>query len=319
MAKNAEFRIVTTSTGRRLLRFSSLMLNLGQGPMEVNATRPNSQSPWDVDQVIVRSDGGSRRVDTTATLTYAGDGHNHWHVTRIVDHDMWSSSRTVHGPKVGFCFFDTTLWDPDLPGSPSSPYYREAWCGGQTAISSRVGISVGWGDRYQWQLPFQWIDITGLPGGTYTLRSYVDARDQFLESAENNNCTYTRLSFSGTGTAVTVVGSGNVCVDDWTTSPFVLDIQWLFEQGLTTGCGVDLFCPAAPVTREQMASFLVRALGLPGTATDYFTDDESSGHEADINALAAAGITRGCGPSTFCPTRSVTRGEMAAFLHRAFR
>ena len=37
-----------------------------------------------------------------------------------------------------------------------------------------------------------------------------------------------------------------------------------------------------------MASFLVRALGLPATGSDFFTDDESSVHESDINRLAAA-------------------------------
>ncbi len=70
-----------------------------------------------------------------------------------------------------------------------------------------------------------------------------------------------------------------------------------------------------------MASFLVRALGLPAAETDHFTDDSGSVHEGDINALAEAGITKGCNPpdnTLYCPGRSVTRGEMAAFLVRAF-
>jgi hypothetical protein len=67
-----------------------------------------------------------------------------------------------------------------------------------------------------------------------------------------------------------------------------------------------------------MASFLVRVLRLPPTSTDYFTDDGTSIHENDINALARAGITGGCSSTSFCPTAAVRRGEMAAFLHRAF-
>jgi hypothetical protein len=50
-----------------------------------------------------------------------------------------------------------------------------------------------------------------------------------------------------------------------------------------------------------------------------FTDDDASVFEADIEWLAAAGITRGCNPPTndlYCPKDSVTRGQMAAFLHR---
>lgn len=95
------------------------------------------------------------------------------------------------------------------------------------------------------------------------------------------------------------------------------DIAWLYQRGITTGCAGTLFCPDAAVTREQMASFLVRALGLPDTALDFFTDDEDSIHEGDINRLAAAGITTGCGATNYCPTALVTREQMASFLVRA--
>ena len=111
------------------------------------------------------------------------------------------------------------------------------------------------------------------------------------------------------------VGTGIFADDDG--NLFEPDIEWLFERGITLGCGFDLFCPKAPVTREQMASFLVRALDLPTSTTDAFTDDDSSPHQADINALAAAGVTQGCAESRFCPTSAVSRQEMASFLVRA--
>lgn len=95
------------------------------------------------------------------------------------------------------------------------------------------------------------------------------------------------------------------------------DIDALAASGITTGCNPGLFCPDAPVSRQQMATFLVRALDLPPSATDYFDDDDGSFHEDDINALAASGITGGCGPEAFCPYGGVTREQMAAFLHRA--
>ena len=66
-----------------------------------------------------------------------------------------------------------------------------------------------------------------------------------------------------------------------------------------------------------MASLVARALDLPASPRDTFSDDDGSSHEADIERLAAAGITRGCSPTTFCPLRSVRRDEVAAFLHRA--
>jgi hypothetical protein len=72
-----------------------------------------------------------------------------------------------------------------------------------------------------------------------------------------------------------------------------------------------------------MAAFLVRALGLTkGGGTDRFTDDNGSVFETDINRIAKAGITAGCNPpanTRFCPSNRVTRGQMAAFLHRAFK
>lgn len=100
-------------------------------------------------------------------------------------------------------------------------------------------------------------------------------------------------------------------------APFRSDIAWLARHGITTGCTPTTFCPTAAVTREQMASFLVRTLGLTGSAPDAFTDDETSVHEADINRLAAAGIAAGCTPTTFCPKQVVTREQMASFLARA--
>ena len=95
------------------------------------------------------------------------------------------------------------------------------------------------------------------------------------------------------------------------------DINALAEAGITGGCGPDRYCPASPVTRAQMAAFLVRAYDIAASDTDAFSDDSSSIHEADINALAAAGITGGCAPDRYCPTSPVTRAQMAAFLHRA--
>jgi hypothetical protein len=99
---------------------------------------------------------------------------------------------------------------------------------------------------------------------------------------------------------------------------FEPEITWLYQRGITTGCSSTLFCPDFSVTREQMASFLVRALGLPTTSTDFFTDDENSIHESDINRLAASGIAAGCGGGRYCPGQVVTREQMASFLRRAF-
>lgn len=102
-------------------------------------------------------------------------------------------------------------------------------------------------------------------------------------------------------------------------------IEAIAAEGITKGCNPptdDLFCPDGEVTRGQMAAFLVRALELPATTEDFFDDDQGSVFKDAINRLAAAGITEGCTPpdnTHYCPDDSVTRGQMAAFLARAFQ
>ena len=105
------------------------------------------------------------------------------------------------------------------------------------------------------------------------------------------------------------------------------DINGLADGGVSNGCGTDevagggppnlLFCPGFDVSREQMASFIARALDLPAPGDDYFDDDTGSVHEEDINKLFEAGIAVGCGDNSCCPHDPVTREQMAAFLYRA--
>lgn len=101
------------------------------------------------------------------------------------------------------------------------------------------------------------------------------------------------------------------------------NIEAISDENITDGCNPpdnDEYCPDGDVTRGQMAKFIVRAFELPATDTDYFTDDDDSEFEADINALREAGVTDGCNPpdnDEFCPEDAITRGEMAKFLVRA--
>lgn len=82
-----------------------------------------------------------------------------------------------------------------------------------------------------------------------------------------------------------------------------------------------LYSPKDQVTRGQMASFLNRAYdfltGAPlRTDNDYFTDDETSVHEANINGVASEGIAVGDGRDSYRPSENVLRGQMAGFLVR---
>ncbi|MGH8913662.1 MAG: S-layer homology domain-containing protein, partial [Acidimicrobiia bacterium] len=101
-------------------------------------------------------------------------------------------------------------------------------------------------------------------------------------------------------------------------------IEAIAADSITLGCNPPAntrYCPGDSVTRGEMAAFVARALGLGTPQTDHFADDSDSVFEGAINRIADAGITQGCNPpanDNFCPTRTMTRGEMAAFMARAF-
>ena len=96
-------------------------------------------------------------------------------------------------------------------------------------------------------------------------------------------------------------------------SPFHDSINRVAAAGITAGCGEDRYCPGGLVNRAQMATFLMKAFAVPASDQDFFTDDESA-HEGSINAIAAAGITAGCGGGKYCPAGIVDRASMATFL-----
>lgn len=104
---------------------------------------------------------------------------------------------------------------------------------------------------------------------------------------------------------------------------FENDINRLAAAGITKGCNPpqnDMFCPDRDMTRGAMAAMLARAFGYPGVPEDTFTDDDGHLFEADIERIAAVGITKGCNPpdnDLFCPDHTVTRDTMATFLARA--
>jgi hypothetical protein len=108
------------------------------------------------------------------------------------------------------------------------------------------------------------------------------------------------------------------------TSPFAEWIEELAVEGITGGCGGGLYCPDAPVTRQQMAVFLLKMVEetAPPPCSGVFEDVPCPGPFADwIEQLYADGVTAGCqtDPLLYCPLSAVTRGQMAAFLSRVFQ
>ena len=103
-------------------------------------------------------------------------------------------------------------------------------------------------------------------------------------------------------------------------------IDILGEMGLFEGtlCGEGMFCPGEPIKRSDVAVWLIRALGdeeLPAAGTTRFADvDADQWWAPHVERLAELEITVGCRqePLRYCPDTSVSRGQMASFLVRAF-
>jgi hypothetical protein len=102
-------------------------------------------------------------------------------------------------------------------------------------------------------------------------------------------------------------------------------IKQLAAEGITTGCGNGNYCPEHPVTRAQMAVFLLRskhgtAYTPPGVGAGTGFGDVQPDYWAAtwIKQLVTEGITAGCGNGNYCPEQPVTRAQMAVFLVRTF-
>jgi subtilisin len=174
--------------------------------------------------------------------------------------------------------------------------------------------------------PFwSWIEAlfrAGITAGCGT-NPPVFCPDQTVSRAEM--AVFLLRSIHGAGYAPPTATS--VFADVPVSDPFAAWIDRLFDEGIVSGCGTNplRYCPSDDVTRGQMALLLLRAKHgagyQPPAASGLFADVASNDPFAPwIEQLFAEGVTTGCGtnPLRYCPSQSVTRGQMAAFLDRAF-
>jgi hypothetical protein len=131
--------------------------------------------------------------------------------------------------------------------------------------------------------------------------------------------TYGIRGFVAVGESGTILQSdlflfGDIALGHWAEG----FITALYDSGISAGCGRGNYCPDDPITRGQMAVFLVTSLGQsPVQCTGRF-GDVPIGHPfcGFIEKLFDLGITGGCSltDGTFCPDDPVTRGQMAVFI-----
>lgn len=101
-------------------------------------------------------------------------------------------------------------------------------------------------------------------------------------------------------------------------SPFVRNIAWLIERGITTGCRANRFCTNDTLTRAQAATFLWRMEGMPrASAAIEFDDVALNGFYTEaVRWMVEIGHTLGTSPSAFSPNDDLTREQFVTFLWR---
>ena len=158
-------------------------------------------------------------------------------------------------------------------------------------------------------------NITGGCGGTNYCPTQATTRDQMA--------VFVLVAKEGTGYAPPACGTP-MFNDVPANNPFCRFIEELARRGVVTGCGGGNYCPTQPVTREQMAVFVLRTLdpllSPPGCVPPNLYADvpETSPFCRWIEELTNRAVVSGCGGGNYCPTNPVTREQMGVFIGVSF-
>jgi subtilisin family serine protease len=159
-----------------------------------------------------------------------------------------------------------------------------------------------------------WITITGGSSGT--------GNGSVSYSVAGNLGSSTRNGAIIVGGQTFTVYQGITFSDVPLGSLFYDEIGKLSARGVTLGCGNGNYCPNDPVTRQEMAAFILRSLGEfnpPMPPSQRFTDVPPGNQFYNfIDRLAVLNITLGCTPDhlMYCPADPVLREQMSAFILR---
>jgi hypothetical protein len=211
---NSCFDSETAETGAtNCLRFDQVIANAGKGAAELRFALPHdpNDTSREVNQRIYRSDGSS--YEQGAGEWEFHDIHQHYHYTNFTISELWKSNKYGHvlgsqpvktSEKVSFCVADIEIdrWGKD---NVHDRRYFAPDCLFPTASDENYdylvqGIGAGWNDIYEWYLPGQYIEVSGVANGYYVLRSCTDPDGTIDETKENNNCADNLIKLSHMGT-----------------------------------------------------------------------------------------------------------------------
>jgi hypothetical protein len=203
---------------RRCLRFQTVVANLGTGPLELHYRADQLAGARGVTQRVFAADGtytdvpaGSYELDPT---------HAHFHYSEFAVAHLWRSDGAGRrlgkaplrsGRKDGFCLVDVYQYRGSAPSrytAPNGCYPTSASPSGE--VSQVNGVSPGWVDVYDVDVPHQYLEITGVPDGYYLLQISVDPMHRLRESTRKDNDVWQRVRLCG-NTAELVGRGGHAC------------------------------------------------------------------------------------------------------------
>ena len=190
---------------RLLIRFDGFVTNVGDGPLEISGNPQISDPGNDAGTRQRARDSITGNVDHVVgnpeVIYETADGHNHFHLQKVMRYSLWNQDRTAEvapGQKVGFCLYDSEF--APQPRPPADPF---VYTGAVTQFCDQnnpgttdlvMGTSVGWRDVYDSGLSFQWVDVSNVAPGIYSLASEADPENRIWEgggSYENNPRAFT--------------------------------------------------------------------------------------------------------------------------------
>lgn len=206
--KPSEIRVTRSCTlllfnCKRQLRFSNIVGNYGHGVLEMRPQHDPTTGKTTAYQRIYTHDAAGNW--SVAREVPAGDfvfhrDHNHWHFEGFANYSLVTASaadtaitgmQKRSSQKTTFCIIDTTWLGTSLEHAGGQTYTR---CG----QNDMTGLTVGWGDRYGYELAGQEIDLTGLSDGYYWLVSTADFQRRLIETDATNNCAAAKIEIRGT-------------------------------------------------------------------------------------------------------------------------
>ncbi len=198
------------------LRFDQIIANVGKGPVEIRHTVPNGDviedyEEYPVTQRVYKSNGTF--TDQPAGSVEFHGVHGHFHYGSFADAKLWQSNaaadRLGAAPvretlKVSFCMADIRIeaWGEkgDGPRTYFAPDCIFPAFNDAAGDHYKQGIEPGWSDIYEWYVPDQYVEVTGVTDGFYLLTMCADPFNEIEEADETNNCLTNHILLTDMGT-----------------------------------------------------------------------------------------------------------------------